>query len=86
MNGRDTFGERPDGTRPLEVWEKSVRQAPRYRLDHDITDPGSALGPRPEQHEEQRNWERARKGIARDQRRLGRDVGTELDVDLGIGF
>jgi hypothetical protein len=83
---RDTFGERPDGSRPREIWEKGVRQAARYRLDHDITDPGSALGPRPEQREAQRDWERARRAIARDARRPGRDVGTELEVDLGIGF
>ena len=51
-----------------------------------ITDPGDALGPQPEQREQQRDWERARKAIARDERRLGRDVEVELDVDLGIGF
>ncbi|MGA2321552.1 MAG: MobF family relaxase [Solirubrobacteraceae bacterium] len=83
---QDTFGERPDGSRPCEIWEKGVRQAARYRLDHDITDLGSALGPRPEHREEQRDWERTRKALARDQRRLGRDVGTELEVDIGIGL
>ena len=83
---RDAFGERPVGSRPREVWEKGVRQAARYRLDHDVTDPGTALGPRPEHREAQREWERAGKAIARDQRRLGRDVGTELDADIGIGF
>ncbi len=54
--------------------------------EHDITDPGDALGPRPEQREEQRDWERARKAIARDERRLGREVESERDVDFGIGF
>jgi hypothetical protein len=83
---RDTFGERPDRSRAREVWEKGVRQAAHYRLEHDITDPGSALGPRPERREERRAWEHARTTIARDQRRLGRDVGTELHLDIGIGF
>jgi hypothetical protein len=83
---QDTFGERPDRSRPREVWEKAVRQAARYRLDHGITDPGSAIGPRPEQREEQRDWARTGQAIARDQRRLGRDVEAERDVDLGIGF
>jgi chromosome segregation ATPase len=83
---RDTFGECPDRSRPREVWEKGVRNTARYRLDHDITDPGSALGPPPEQREAQRDWERAHKAIARDQRRLGRDVGLEHDSGFGIGF
>jgi hypothetical protein len=83
---RDTLGERPDGLRAGEVWEHGVRLAARYRVEHDITGPGDALGPQPEQHDEQREWERARKAIARDQRQLGRDVAVDLDVDLGIGF
>jgi hypothetical protein len=64
------------------VWEHGVRLAARYRVEHDITDPGEAIGPRPDR----RDWERARKAIARDQRQLGRDVEVALDVDLGIGF
>ncbi len=83
---RDTFGERPDGLRAGEVWEHGVRLAARYRVEHDITGAGDALGPQPGQREEQREWERAHKAIARDQRQLGRDVGVELDIDLGIGF
>ena len=81
-----TFGERPDGPRAAEAWEHGVRLAARYRVEHDITDPGDALGPQPEHREQQRSWERARKAIARDQRQLGRDLEVELDVDLGIGF
>lgn len=84
--GQDTFGERPDGLRAGEVWEHGVRLAARYRVEHDITGPGDALGSQPERREEQREWERAHKAIARDRRQLGRDVGVELDVDFGIGF
>jgi len=83
---RDTFGERPDGLRAGEVWEQGVRLAARYRVEHDITGPGDALGPQPEQREELRDWERAHKAIGRDQRQLGPDLGVELDIDLGIGF
>jgi hypothetical protein len=83
---RDTFGERPDGLRAREVWEHGVRLAARYRVEHDITDPGDALGPQPQQREEQRDWEHAHEAIARDQRQLGRDVEVELDIDLGIGL
>ncbi len=83
---RDTFGERPDEQRTRDIWKKGVRQAARYRLDHDWNDPQSALGPRPEQPKQQRDWDGARNAVTRDQRRLGREVETELDVDLGIGF
>jgi len=74
---RDTFGERPDGPRAGQVWDHGVRLAARYRVEHDVTDPGEAMGQRPEQREERRGWERARKAIARDQRQLGRDVEVE---------
>ena len=74
------------GRAPRKVWERGVRLAARYRVEHDISDRGDALGPQPEQREQQRGWERARKAIARDQRQLGRDLEVELDVDLGIGF
>ncbi len=69
-----------------EVWEHGVRLTARYRVEHDISGAGDALGPKPEQREEQREWERTHKAIARDQRRLGRDVSVEVDVGLDIGF
>ena len=80
----DTFGERPDRVRAGEVWEHGIRLAARYRVEHDITDPGDALGPQPEQREQQRDWEHARNAIAREQRRLGRGIETELDLDIGF--
>ena len=83
---RDTFGARPDGPWAREEWETSVRQVARYRVQHDIADSSDALGPRPEQHEQQHQWERAREAIEHARRRLGRDLGTERDVDLRIGF
>jgi hypothetical protein len=81
-----TLGERPDGSRAGEAWDNALRQVARYRVEHEITDPSDALGPRPAQPEQQRDWERAREAIDRAERRLGRDVGTERDVDLRIGL
>ena len=83
---RDTFGERPDGSWAREEWEDDVRQVARYRAQYEITDPSDALGPRPEQAEQQHDWERASETIEQGERRLGRDVEAERDVDLGIGF
>ena len=81
-----TLGERPDGSRAGEAWDKAVRQVTRYRVEHGINDPSDALGPRPARPEQQRDWERAREAIDRAERRLGRHVGAERDVDLGIGL
>ncbi len=83
---RDTFGERPDGPWARESWEGGVRQVARYRVEYDVTDPSDALGPPPEQSEQQHDWKQARDAIKQGERRLGRDVATERDVDLGIGF
>jgi hypothetical protein len=81
-----TLGERPDGSRAGEAWENGVRQLARYPVEREITDPSDALGPRPAQPEQQRDWERARGATERGERRLGRHVGTARDVDLGIGL
>ncbi|MGH2864208.1 MAG: MobF family relaxase [Solirubrobacteraceae bacterium] len=60
-----TFGERPDGPRQRAIWEAGVRRLARYRLQYDISDCTDALGPRPEQREQQRDWQRARETIER---------------------
>jgi hypothetical protein len=83
---QDTFGECPDGPRLREAWESGVRQVARYRVEYEITDCSGALRPQLAQREQQHDWERAREAIEHTGRRLGRDVGTERDVDLGIGF
>ncbi len=84
---RAIFGERPGRPAQREVWENGVRHAARYRMQYDITDPTDALGPRPEQRGgQQRDWERARDGIDRAERRLGRETSSTRDIDLGIGL
>ena len=83
---RDTFGERPDEPWAREEWEVNVRQVAHYRAQYEITDPSDALGPRPEQAEQQHDWDQASEAIQQGERRLGRDVEAERDVDLGIGF
>jgi hypothetical protein len=69
-----------------ESWEDGIRRVARYRVQYDIADPSDALGPAPEQGEQQHDWKQARDAIAQGERRLGRDVATERDVDLGIGL
>jgi hypothetical protein len=66
---RDTFGERPHGSWLGDVWENGVRKVARYRLQYDISAPKDALGPRPEQREQQHDWDLARhdRSLFRDQ-------------------
>jgi hypothetical protein len=82
---RDTFGERPAASLSAEVWEQGVRAAARYRIEHDVADPAAPLGPRPETHAQQRDWEQARGAVERAQRRLGREVSVERGVGLELG-
>jgi hypothetical protein len=35
--------------------EQSIRQAARYRLQYDVSDPGNPLSPKPEPREQQRD-------------------------------
>ena len=83
---RDTFDERPDGQRAGEAWENGVRRVVLYRAEYEITDSSDAIGPRPERGEQREDWNRARRAIERADRRLGRDLGVEQDMDFGIGF
>ncbi len=81
------LGERPEQSRAREAWENAVRHAARYRVEHVVTDSTNPLGPRPQQREQLRDWERARAAIERASRRLGRDVGVERDgIDAGVGL
>ena len=74
-----TFGERPDSWRG-ETWDRAVRDVVAYRLDHDITDADSALGPEPADPERRRAWERERGSIDRGVERLDRGRGVELGM------
>ncbi len=68
----DTFGERPHGARGQEIWKDAVRQAARYRAEHGITDPDTALGHRPQTLHMRRGWERAQERVRQSTQRLGR--------------
>jgi hypothetical protein len=72
--------------RARERWEKAVRQAARYRVQYEISDPNDALGERPEHHEQRQQWERAREALERIERRLGRGVDRGDVVDRGLGI
>jgi chromosome segregation ATPase len=83
---RQALGDRPDTQSSREAWEQAVRQAARYRVEYEITDLDDALGPKPEQPAPKREWERARQTLERSERRLGREVPDERELDMGIGL
>jgi hypothetical protein len=80
-----TFGERSTGWL-AEEWDRSVLRAAEYRLDHEITDPNTPLGPQPAGNRELQRWEQAQQTIEHDQHNLGvhqaleRDRGVEIDL------
>jgi hypothetical protein len=78
------FGGQPDEPQLQEAWEQGVRQAARYRIQYDITDPDDPLGPKPEQRDQHLDWRRAHEAVDRTDRRLGREAKDERGVDLGI--
>lgn len=73
----ETFGDRPDGPRAREIWEKAVRHAADYRARHLITDPTTALGERPATPAQQRHWDRVMQDSDQSARRLGRSPSRD---------
>jgi hypothetical protein len=59
------FGERPTEPHTREQWEQAVRQIARYRRQYNITDPNTPLGTAPEDHEQQRDWQRTVSAVSR---------------------
>lgn len=79
------LGERPGEPRLRKEWEHAVRQAARYRLQYDVSDPNDPLGAEPQPLEQQRDWQRAHEALDRGARRLGRDVDDDHDLAIEIG-
>jgi hypothetical protein len=79
------LGERPAEPQLRKEWDRTVREAARYRLHYDISDTENPLGPQPEPREQQRDWQRAREVLDRSARRLGRDVDLDQDFTVGMG-
>jgi hypothetical protein len=83
---RDAFGERPDELGAVEAWESGVRRVALYRAAYGITDSSDAIGRRAETGKRQHDWERAHEAIEQAERRLGREVAAERDIDIGIDW
>ena len=80
---RNALGDQPAGPAQREAWTRGAQAVVRYRLDYDLADDASDIGPEPESDERRRGWKRAHNELTRARRRLGRerprDLGLERD-------
>ena len=81
------LGERPEGARERETWDAAALALTRFRLEHDISTPRTALGAAPpDAGDQHREWEQAGAVLERAQRNLGREAANpERGLDLGRG-
>jgi hypothetical protein len=77
-----TFGERPARSAGQD-WDHAVLRTAEYRLDHNVTDPNSPLGPQPSGKHEPQQREQAQQTIEHYQQLLGHDHEHALDIDIG---
>jgi hypothetical protein len=79
------LGHRPQTPRDRETWDRAARTLTSFRLDHDIADHGSPLGPEPAAAGQRRERNQAAAALERARRHLGRDpLGHHRERDLGI--
>jgi conjugative relaxase-like TrwC/TraI family protein len=78
---RALFGERPEQYQRAQHWDRGVRDAARYRIQHAIPDDTVGLGPEPTEGGARRDWRQAQRVLDQTQRRLG--IPVERDRELG---
>jgi conjugative relaxase-like TrwC/TraI family protein len=83
----DALGDRPEHDRGSEAWDRAARSVAAFRLDHDISDSRTALGPEPSLGDTHRHeWDQANALLERAQRQLAHQPpAREHRLDLGIG-
>ena len=83
----EALGDRPDHDRESKTWDRAARSAVTFRIDHDISDSRTALGPEPSVGDAHRHdWDQANAVLERAQRHLGHQPPScEHGLDLGIG-
>jgi conjugative relaxase-like TrwC/TraI family protein len=79
-----TFGERPARSQGND-WDNAVLRTAEYRLDHNITDPDTPLGPQPAGNHEPHHREQAQQTIEHYQHLLGHDHEHNIGIDIGLG-
>jgi hypothetical protein len=79
---RDALGERPGRPADAERWDRAALTIARYRIEYEIRDIDTTLGPEPPSGEKRRAYEQA--DLARQE--LARELGRDQDgMNLGLG-
>jgi len=81
----NALGDQPDSLRDRAIWDRATLALTSFRLDHDIDDHASALGPEPSDAAQRREWRQAAAALEQQRRQLGRPLERERGLDLGIG-
>ncbi|WP_249012224.1 MobF family relaxase [Conexibacter sp. DBS9H8] len=83
---RDALGDRPASPAARAIWDRAAQAVAAFRIDHDVIDYRSVLGPEPAgDRDAQRGWRRAEESLCRGQRQLRRDAGApDRGLDLTI--
>jgi conjugative relaxase-like TrwC/TraI family protein len=79
------LGDQPDSLRDRAMWDRATHALTSFRLDHDIDDHASALGPQPTHAAARREWSQAAAALEQQRRQLGRPLEQDRGLDLGIG-
>ena len=83
----EALGDRPEHDRESKTWDRAARAIAAFRLDHEVSDSRTALGPEPSLGDARRHeWDETNALIERTQRQLGHQPpACEHRLDLGIG-
>ncbi|MGO9972695.1 MAG: MobF family relaxase [Solirubrobacteraceae bacterium] len=82
----EALGEPPEAARARETWNQTARTIIGFRLDNDIIDPDTALGPEPPSDGGRRREFHQANALERAQRQFGREsIGRDQEVDVGLG-
>jgi hypothetical protein len=80
-----SLGRRPGRGRPDREWVRTVATVERYRVERDVTDNRTLIGPYPEQNlTDQLNWELVHRSVAECRADLGIEQPRPAR-ELGIG-
>jgi hypothetical protein len=80
---RTLFGEQPEQYQRADHWDRGIRDAARYRIQHAISDDTAGLGPESAGDDAGRDSRQTQRVLEQTQRRLG--IAGEHDQGLGRG-
>ena len=83
---KNELGERPSDPTKRKAWDRGVSQIERYRQEHGIKDPNTALGREAKRGAERARQQAARRRLLEAQRALGLGQHATRARQLGRGL